>query len=106
MNQFDVFSNPLAQLRSGYPFVVVLQSGLIEYEHGRVCAPLAPGSARVSPGAAGKLIPRVSFEGSDFVLMIPEMAAINPRDLQRSRGSLAAHRQQILAAVDYLFLGF
>jgi hypothetical protein len=41
----------------------------------------------------------------DHVLVVPGLAAIDARDLRELRGTLVAHREMIVAALDYLFLG-
>jgi hypothetical protein len=39
------------------------------------------------------------------VLLVPGLAAIRAQDLGAPAGSLARHRPEILAAIDYLFFG-
>jgi len=41
----------------------------------------------------------------DHVLLVPSMTAIAAGDLREHRGQLTAHRESIVAALDYLFLG-
>lgn len=41
----------------------------------------------------------------EHVLLIPNLAAIPAEDLREHRGQLAGHREAIVAALDYLFLG-
>lgn len=104
MSQFDIYENPLSRMRPIYPLVVVLQSDRVDYAHGRIAAPLASSSGREKP--EGRLAPIVAIEGEHFVVLIPEMAPLPPNVLRRARGNLSAYRQQILAAIDCLFLGF
>ena len=59
--------------------------------------PLAPRS-RV-PGIAGKLTPY------EYVLFVPRLTAVRADDLRDARGQLTSHRDVIIAALDYLFLG-
>jgi toxin CcdB len=103
MAQFDVFVNPILQARRAYPYVAVLQSDLAETGREWIVAPLAP-RARLA-GTAGRLTPHVRVSGVDHVLLVPSMAAIAAGDLRDLRGQLIAHREAIVAALDYLFLG-
>ena len=103
MSQFDVFENPIARARRAYPFVVVLQADLAGTGRDRIVAPLAP-RARLT-GSAGRLTPHVQVAGVDHVLLVPSLAAMPVGDLRELRGQLSPYRTEIIAALDYLFLG-
>jgi toxin CcdB len=103
MRQFDVFENPVLRARPAYPFVVVLQSDRAETGHDRIVAPLVP-RARL-PGTAGRLTPHVKVSGVDHVLLVPGMTAVAAVGLRDVRDELTSHRDNIIAALDYLFLG-
>jgi toxin CcdB len=103
MRQFDVFENPIVRARRAYPFVAVLQSDRAETGHDRIVAPLVP-RARLS-GTAGRLTPHVKVSGVDHVLLVPGMTAVAAADLRDVRDELTSHRNDIIAALDYLFLG-
>ena len=103
MKQFDVFENPIARARRAYPLVVVLQSDLADTGRERIVAPLVP-RARLA-GAAGRLTPHVKVSRVDHVLLVPSLAAMLADDLRELRGQLDAYRSEIVAALDYLFLG-
>ena len=104
MRQFDVLDNPIPRARRAMPFVAILQSDLAETGRDRVVAPLAPRAAM--PTLAGRLIPIVKVENQDYVLLVPSLTALPMADLRQVAGSLAADRERILAALDYLFVGF
>ncbi|HUH01661.1 MAG TPA: CcdB family protein [Kofleriaceae bacterium] len=101
--QFDVFENPIARARRAYPFVAVLQSDLAETGRDRIVAPLAPRA--LMPGTVGRLTPHVQMLGADHVLLVPGMTTVLADDLRELRGQLAPYRDEIVAALDYLFLG-
>lgn len=103
MAQFDVFVNPISRARRAYPLVAVLQSDLAETGPERIVAPLSPRSRLT--GAAGRLTPHVRISDVEYVVLVPSMAAITATDLREHRGRLVAHRDAIVAALDYLFLG-
>jgi toxin CcdB len=103
VTQFDVFVNPIPQARRTYPYVAVLQSDLANTGRERIVAPLAP-KAKLS-GTAGRLTPHVRILDVDHVLLVPGMTTVAAVDLRDHRGQLASHRDAIVAALDYLFLG-
>jgi toxin CcdB len=103
MAQFDVFVNPIPQTRRAYPYVAVLQSDLAETGRERIVAPLAPKARLI--GTAGRMTPHVQVSDVEHVLLVPSMAAVATADLRELRGRLTAHREAIVAALDYLFLG-
>jgi toxin CcdB len=103
VSQYDVCDNPIAQARRAFPFVAVLQSELADTGHDRIVAPLV---LRVRmPGAVGRLTPIVKVAGIDHVLLVPRMTAVSATDLRAKKDNLASHRSEIVAALDYLFLG-
>ena len=103
MPQFDVHPNPVPAARSAYPWVVDMQSNVAASSRARLVAPLAPRAA-FAP-SPGRLAPVTRFEGADFVVLVPALVSIPVRALESPAGSLAAHRAELLAAVDLLFYG-
>jgi toxin CcdB len=101
--QFDVFVNPLAHARRTYPYVAVLQSDVAETGGDRIVAPLVP-TARLG-GIVVRMGPHVRVSDIEHVLLVPKMAAVPAGDLRELRGQISAHRDAIVAALDYLFLG-
>jgi toxin CcdB len=103
VSQFDVFENPIARARRAYPFVAVLQSDLAETGRDRIVAPLVPRQSLA--GTVGRLTPHVTIAGVEHVLLVPSMTAMLADDLRQLRDQLVPYRDQIVAALDYLFLG-
>jgi hypothetical protein len=56
-------------------------------------------------GAAGRLTPVVKVAGVEYVLLVPRMTAVSAGDLRALRDELTSYRNEIVAALDYLFLG-
>ena len=103
MAQFDVFANPVASARSSYPYVVVLQSDISCGAGDIIVAPLAPRTKVAS--LAGRLLPIVSIEGGEFVVMINSLTALPAAELRRKLTNLTNSRSAILSAIDLLFFG-
>lgn len=103
MAQFDVFANPIAAARRAYPLVAVLQSDLADTGSERLVAPLAL-RARIAV-TTPRLAPIVSVGGSEYLVLVPRLAALPAASLRDLRGQLVRHRDAIVAALDLLFLG-
>ncbi|MGD9507501.1 MAG: CcdB family protein [Geminicoccaceae bacterium] len=102
--QFDVVVNPAARVRRQLPYLVVLQSDFADTGDERVVAPLSPVS-EFKP-ATQRLFPTVALEGTAYRLLVPGLATARVGSLMQPVGSLASERDRIIAALDYLFLGF
>lgn len=102
MPQFDVFRNPDAASRRVFPFVVSLQSDLVDVASDRVVAPLA---LRERVPGTGRLTPVVQLDGDDYVVFIRTLETLPARLLPRRVANLARHRDALLGAVDLLFYG-
>jgi toxin CcdB len=103
MAQFEVYANPVHRARGAYPFIVVLQADLAETGWERAVAPVAPSSA--FPTIPGRLTPLVKIAGETFVLLVTSLTTIPTQGFGHSVASLADRREDILAAIDYLFFG-
>ena len=105
MAQFSVYRNKNPRTKATFPLLVDVQSDLLEPLVTRVVIPLTrvPGLARKP---VSHLTPEVTFGDDRYVLMTPQLAGVSRTDLGPLVGSLAAERQAILAAVDFLLTGF
>jgi len=101
--QHEVYENPAPRTRRAFPFIAVLQADIAEEGRGRIVAPMAP-RARL-PGAVGRLLPVVRYEGEDFYLALEAMISLPVRVLRNPVGSIAGHRDAITRALDWLFTG-
>jgi len=101
--QLDVYPNPLARARRAFPYVVVLQADLAASGRERVIAFLA-GRTQIGP-VGGKLMPVVEIGGREFVLLMPSITNVPASELRVPVANLAASRDRIIAAIDWMFLG-
>lgn len=102
-SQYEVFENPIPRARRAFPFVSILQSDLAETGADRIVAPLAP-RAQMSR-AVGRLMPIVRVLGVEHVLVVPRMVPVKAADLGKTKDNLTGYRNDIVAALDLLFLG-
>ena len=103
MKQFDLFANPLPSARRATPYIVLLQSDLARTGRDRVVAPLIIRGR--TPPIEWRLMPRVIVDGRELNILIPGLTVVSVRDLHEPVGSIAAERDAIVAALDFLFLG-
>ncbi len=101
--QFDVFRNPLVRARNVLPYVVVLQADASHVGNDRIIAFL---TARENVGKiSGRLMPIVDVQRTAFVVLMPSPTNIPVSELRRPIDNIAAYRNQIVEAIDRLFLG-
>jgi toxin CcdB len=105
MSQFDLYWNRNPSSQSRFPFLLDIQSDLLEVLATRVVVPLEPASAAARARSMQTLTPILKFDGKEFQMMTPQLAGIPARDLGAVAGDLTAERDKIIAAVDFLISG-
>ena len=105
MAQFTVYRNKSARSKAIFPLLVDVQSDLLEDLRTRVVIPLSKAAA-LTRRPVSQLTPIIEFEGASFVLVTPQLAGISRNDLGTVAGNVADRRETILAAMDFLILGF
>jgi toxin CcdB len=103
--QFSVYRNKNPRTKAAFPFLVDVQSDLLEPLNTRVVIPMTKAPA-LTRKPVSHLTPEVSFNGDRYVLMTPQLAGIGRAELGPHAGTLAEERQTILAAIDFLLTGF
>lgn len=103
MAQFDVYRNPNPNGRATVPFVVVLQSDLLDQLPSRWVAPLKL-SKSISQRVEG-LMPEVEVEGKKFTIFMYESGAVPAQSLGTRISSLEVHRFELIRAIDILVSG-
>ncbi len=105
MAQFTVYRNKSARTKATFPFLVDVQSDLLEDLQTRVVIPLSKAGA-LTKKPVSHLTPILQFDGETYVLMTPELAGVARNDLGAAAGNLSDRRDAILAAMDFLLTGF
>jgi toxin CcdB len=104
MAQFDVYRNPNPASRSSTPYLLDVQSDLLEPLATRVVVPLC--KPRVLRGkAAERLNPVFSVEGKKVFMVTQELAGVSAKAVGERVCSLASERADIIAALDMVFTG-
>ncbi|MDR3056479.1 MAG: CcdB family protein [Zoogloeaceae bacterium] len=104
MRQFDVFPNPDTSSRTRFPYLVVLQSDLLERLEDIVVAPLRD-PRQGKPVPMLRLNPGVEVMGATYLIFMQSLAAIPRRLLTAPVANLSPRRDEIIAALDVLFTG-
>jgi toxin CcdB len=105
VGQFAVYRNKSSRSKSTYPFLVDVQSDLLDELQTRVVVPLTKASA-LAKKPLSNLTPALKFDGETYVLMTPQLAGVARTELGAAAGSVAEQRQVIVAAIDFLVTGF
>lgn len=104
MAHLDVYPNPNASAK-GFPFLLELQADLLGELPTTVVAPLGLPNV-IDQIPVLRLNPTVTVAGERYVVMTQELAAIKRRLLKSPVANLSSQREEILAAIDFLFTGF
>jgi toxin CcdB len=105
MTQFCVYKNPRAESANRFPLLLDVQSDLIALLETRVVVPLSPVAAIV--GRQMKvLMPAFMIGGKKFAMSTPQLAGVPRTEIGAQVADLAAHRDEIIAALDLLITGF
>jgi toxin CcdB len=101
MPQFDVYQNP----RGGFfPLLLAIQADLLEQLATRVVVPMAR-LKKYGAKPIARLNPVVELDGTSYVLVFQDLAAIPRTALGDPVASLASRRADLVAAIDLLFTG-
>lgn len=103
MAQFDLYANSNKETSGAVPYLLDLQSDLLGPLATRVVAPLF--WAESAGPRAKTLMPRFEIDGRTVVMSTPELAGVSSSQLGSRVGSLAENRDEIIAALDFLFTG-
>lgn len=102
MARFDVYRFAA----KAAPLVVDVQADVLEDLASRVVVPLAP-VRQAQKEALPRLKPRIVVDGKDYILMTTDLAALPRARLGPWVGNIEAeHRDDIVNALDFLFVGF
>ena len=104
MAQFDVYDNPSKATRKAYPYILELQNDIISEIATRIVVPLADIRYMNSYEFKG-LTPKISYEGKELLILIPQIASMTTRSLKNPIGSLSHLRDEIISALDFAITG-
>ena len=101
MPQFDIYRNPR---KRRYPVLLDVQDDLLSQLSTRVVVPLMT-LERYGARPITRLNPTATIDGTEYVAVFQELAAIPASVLGKPIGSLADQRFDFVTAIDLLFTG-
>ena len=104
MNQFDVYQNKNPKTRQAYPYLLDIQSDLLDELRTTVVIPLCE-TSKMSDQVITKLCPIVEIDGRNYVALTQLLAGINRNQLGKAITNLAAYRSEFVAAIDFVITG-
>ncbi|HRP78266.1 MAG TPA: CcdB family protein [Aquamicrobium sp.] len=100
MARYDVYCDP----RGSENLLVCIQAGLFDQFETRMAIPLLPERPHMTP--LKKLNPVFTIGEQRYVLHTQLMLSVPASALRVRVGNVEAHRDEITAALDFLFQGF
>lgn len=105
MAQFDVYPNTDDESASVVPYVLDIQNDFLDGLSTRIVIPLAvPEALDTLPIL--RLNPTLPIHGQLLIALTQDMAPVPRRLLKTPVANLSSRREEILAALDFLFHGF
>ncbi len=104
MAQFDVYRNTNPATRARIPFLLDIQSDLLDSLATRVVVPLCK-TGLLKGRLAERLNPVFEVDGHELAMLTPELAGVSGKILGEPVANLAIERRAIVAALDILISG-
>jgi len=104
MAQFDVYRNPNAASRARIPYLLDIQSDLLDSVATRIVVPLCKPDV-LSGKPAERLNPAFEIEGRKLFMLTLDLAGVSRKALGERVANLAAGRAAIIAALDLAITG-
>jgi toxin CcdB len=103
MAQYDVYANPSQSAAKGIPYVVVVQSDLLDALATRLTLPLAEFDAAAKVPTA--LCPVVMVKGRRFHALAHYVAPLPAKVLRRPVDNVATQASALVSAIDVVLSG-
>lgn len=104
MSQFVVYANKNIKTRKTFPYLLDLQSDLLDELQTTVVIPLCKISD-LKGQVLEKLCPIVEIRGEKFIAMSQQLAGIGRSQLGKEITNLADQRAQFISAIDFMIFG-
>jgi len=103
MAQFDVYENTNLSSRKTTPYLLDVQTDLLDTLASRVVVPLVASGAMATPGQ--HLNPTFSVGKNKVIMSTAEIAGVSVKNIGKQVCSLKQYRNEIVAALDFLITG-
>lgn len=104
MPQFSVYKNKNANTQAKIPYLLDIQSDLLNDLETRVVVPLyLLEELKAKPLTV--VTPIFELRGKEYVMLTPQLAGISKKELGAEAADFSMHRDKIIAALDFLITG-
>lgn len=104
MSQFTVYTNPNRSTHATYPYLLDIQSDLLDDLRTTVVIPLSP--IRLAGRAAiSRLCPVLDIDGESYVALTQQLAGVDRKTLGKTVCDLGRYRSDIISALDFIISG-
>ncbi|CBL46698.1 CcdB-like toxin protein [gamma proteobacterium HdN1] len=103
MVQFSVYQNTNPSSKKAFPFLVDIQSNLLDDLRTTVVIPLAPLSTVDKP--ISRLCPILEIDTKKYVAVTQQLAGIDRKLLGKRVADLSEYRSDFIAALDFVISG-
>ena len=104
MAQFTAYENPNKATKKTYPYLLDIQSNLLDDLRTTVVIPLCAASL-AGKAAITKLCPILEIEGKSFIALTQQIAGIDRKSIGKEVCNLSQYRSEIIAALDFIVSG-
>ncbi len=104
MTQFVVYENANHIKKKTYPYLLDIQSNLLDELRTTIVIPLCPKSV-TGTAVISKLCPILEIDNKDFVALTQQMAGIDRKVLGEEICDLSHYRSEIIAPLDFIISG-
>ncbi|MEZ5495144.1 MAG: CcdB family protein [Pseudomonadales bacterium] len=105
MPQFAAYQNKNTQTKKLFPFLLDVQSDLLNELQTRVVIPLTSVEKNTAKQIS-RLTPLLKIDGENYLMLTPQLAGINKKELGKFAADLSNSRTEIVEALDFLVTGF
>jgi toxin CcdB len=104
MAQFRVYENSNRTTKQRFPYLLDIQSDLLNDLQTTVVIPLGL-KTTIDKAAMTRLCPLLEIEEREFVALTSQLAGVERKVLGKEIGDFSHYRTEIIAAVDFLISG-
>lgn len=104
MAQFTAYENKNIATKKTYPYLLDIQSGILDQLKTTVVVPLCPAFSIEGP-AITKLCPIVKIHNENYIALTQQLAGIDRKSLGKVVGDLSNYRSEIISAFDFIISG-
>ncbi len=104
MTQFTIYQNKNSQSKKEYPLLLDIQTNLLDSLQTTVVVPLKKLETNKDK-VLTQLTPTFTIEGVDYLMLTPQLAGIQRKELGKAISDIEYARTDILNALDFLLTG-